>query len=204
MGKKLLKTHRVDFSNDSMEFKWYPVLTIPKHEQKVGDLLQSRFANLGAGDLFGEVLVPIKEWEEVVHTGKIKRDGTEQIRRSKKRQNVMVDGYIFVRMVMNNHTWNIVRQTTGVAGYLKADGIPHSVGEHEVMAIRQLLDPENTNNTKAKVNFAGGVGDVIKIKNLQDISATILELNLEKGFIKAVTDLGIKLDVSIQDAELVS
>ncbi|MNJ90620.1 hypothetical protein D3C87_82540 [compost metagenome] len=204
MGKKLLKVHRVDFSNDNMEYKWYPVLTIPKYEQKVGDSLKARFENLGAGDLFGEVLVPIREWEEVVDTGKIKKDGTRQVRRSTKRQNVMVDGYIFVKMVMNNHTWNIVRQTTGVAGYLKTDGIPGPIEEHEVTVIKQRLNPDVATEEKKKIEFTGGVGDLIKIKSLENITATILELNLEKGFLKAVTELGIRLDVDVENAELVS
>lgn len=202
MGKINLPIKQVDFSNDNMEFKWYPVVTIPKYEQKVGDSLKMRFESLGAGDKFGEVLVPIKEWTEEVVSSKMKKDGTYSKRIATRRQNVMVDGYIFVRMIMDNSTWNIVRQTTGVAGYLKADGRPGPVADEEVARIKGMLYEGQAENNV--VEFNGKVGDTIKIKTLNGTEAIVTEILSEKGFLKAVTELGLKLEVELNNVELVS
>lgn len=158
MGKKLLKTHKVDFSEDLLESKWYIVVTMFNHERKVADMLEKRFESMGAADKLKEIFVPIQEWEEVTE-GKIKKDGTRSKRTVKKSVNLLESGYIFVNLTLTNHVWNIVRQTTGVAGWLNMDGRPSEVPAEDVIKFKMLMNNENATTQ----NFDGKIGDKVKI-----------------------------------------
>lgn len=203
MGKKLLKIHQVDFTNDTMEFKWYPVVTAINYERKVADSLKARFESMGAGDKFAEVLVPIREWDDIVVGTKPKKDGTFSQRKVKRSENVFLTGYIFVKMIMDNSTWNIVRQTTGCAGYLKADGRPGPIEEHDIMKIKENLGLYKEAIAKVVADFKGGVGDTIKINTLNGMHATITSIDKEKGILKAISELGMKLDLDFSQVEVV-
>lgn len=158
MGKKLLKTHKVDFSEDLLESKWYIVVTMFNHERKVADMLEKRFESMGAADKLKEIFVPIQEWEEIVE-GKIKKDGTRAKRTVKKSVNLLESGYIFINLTLTNHVWNIVRQTTGVAGWLNMDGRPSEVPAEDVAKFKILMGDEEV----FVQSFEGKIGDKVKI-----------------------------------------
>ncbi|MDF2534123.1 MAG: hypothetical protein K0R18_280 [Bacillales bacterium] len=203
MGKKLLKIHQVDYTNEEMTYRWYPVLTAINYERKVGNAMKQRFESMGAGDKFAEVLVPIKEWQEISIGTKPKKDGSLPQRKVNRSENVFLTGYIFIKMIMDNSTWNIVRQTSGVAGYLKADGLPSAIEEHEVMAIKERLGEVKDAVAQVASQFKGGVGDTIKIKTAGNMEATITEVHKDKGIVKAISALGIRMEVDMTSIEVV-
>ena len=194
MGKKLLKTHRVSFEGDDLEFKWYAVVVMFNHERKVAEMLSSRFENLGAGDKFAEVFVPIKEWEEE-SLGRMKKDGTRSVRKVKKTMNLLESGYIFIKMIMTDDTWNIVRQTSGVAGWLKMDGKPQPVPAEDVINLKMQLGIEDQDSTIKE--FSNNIGSLAKITSgpFQGYEGKIVDVQEENVTLISQPN-GIKMDVS--------
>ncbi|AEO93827.1 transcription antiterminator [Bacillus phage G] len=193
MGKKLLKTHKISFEGDNLDFNWYAVVVAFNHERRVAEVLRSRFENMGAGDKLEEVFVPIEEWEEET-LGRVRKDGTRAVRKVKKSRNLLESGYIFIRMCMTDETWNIVRQTSGVSGWLKMDGRPQVVPNEDILRMKQQLVKEE--DKVEKVKFNGKIGDRVRIKNgpFENFEGKIL--NAIEAEVLVVTDNGVKIEVS--------
>jgi transcriptional antiterminator NusG len=89
-----------------MALSWYIVHTLTNYEEKVKQELEKQIANLNLTPKFGKILVPT---EEVVEIKKSKRV-------TKRRK--YYPGYVFVEMEIDNNTFWLVRNTTGVSGFL--------------------------------------------------------------------------------------
>ena len=81
----------------------------------------------GLAHLFEEILVPM---EEVV-----------EVRRGKKvaAERKFFPGYVLVRMVLNDETWSLVRNTAKVTGFLGPGGKPSPIPDHEAERIRNQI-----------------------------------------------------------------
>lgn len=201
MAKILLKTHKISFSEDNLEFKWYAIVTMFNHERKVAEMLKLRFENLGAADKFEEVFVPIEEWTEDV-LGKIKKDGTRTKRTVKKSQNVLESGYIFIKMCMTDTTWNIVRQTTGVSGWLKMDGRPQPVPAEDVMKWKNVVGL-GKEAREANINIV--LGDSVRIIDgpFKDYIAKVVEIQDANVSVEVNELNGAKLEISALQLEVI-
>jgi transcriptional antiterminator NusG len=89
-----------------MAKQWYVVHTYSGHEDKVKNSIEKTVDNLGMRDLISQVLIPT---EEVVSV----KNNKKKIKKKK-----FYPGYVFVEMVINNETYWLVRNTTGVMGFL--------------------------------------------------------------------------------------
>ena len=68
-------------------------------------------------------------------------------------QRKVFPGYVLVRMVMDDDTWYVVRNTPGVTGFVNIGNKPIPLGETEVQAIIKRMAAEAP---KVKVSFAVG------------------------------------------------
>lgn len=206
MGKKLLKTHKVSFQEEGTEFKWYPVVTSYGHERKVAQMMQKRFENLGAADKFKEVFVPIVEWEEKIQ-GRVKKDGTFSMRNVKKSENLLESGYIFIQMIMTDQTWNIVRQTTGVAGWLSRQGRPQETSDVEVLKLKKIVNAKTEEHETGKIttkHFDGKVGDVVKITSGPFLGYECEVENIQETAVSLIMlENGAKIEISPLDIEVI-
>ncbi len=129
------------------EVRWYFIHTYSGQEERVKRNLEQRIETLDAQDRVLEVVIPTEEVEEF-------KDG----KRSRKRERLF-HGYLLVRMVMDDHTWGVVRNTPGVTGFISADdereqrAKPVPLEDREVAAILKRMSAETP---KQKVGFARG------------------------------------------------
>ena len=86
--------------------KWYVVHTYSGYENKVKTNLEKIIENRGLEELISEVVVPL---EEVVE----KKDDVEKTVSRK-----VFPGYVLIKMVMTDDTWYVIRNTTGVKGFV--------------------------------------------------------------------------------------
>ena len=111
------------------EAQWYVVHTYSGYEEKVmRDLLKLHDNNREYGHMILDARVP---QEKVAETKNGKRSLVKQL---------TYPGYVLVQMVITNETWYLVRNTTGVTGFvgpgsqpipLSADEVKKMMGETE-------------------------------------------------------------------------
>lgn len=99
---------------------WYVIHTYTGYENKVAANIEKIVENRGLEKLILEVNIPV---EKVIE----KNDkGEKEIERK------LFPSYVLVKMVMNDETWHIIRNTTGVTGFVGPGSRPVPLSEAEV------------------------------------------------------------------------
>ncbi len=107
-------------SDTASEAKWYVVHTYSGYENKVKMDLEKTIENRGLQEEILEVSVPTLEVTEL-------KNGAEKLVDRK-----MFPGYVLIRMVMNDDTWYVVRNTRGVTGFVGPGSKPVPLDEEEM------------------------------------------------------------------------
>jgi len=105
------------------EAKWYVAHTYSGYENKVKDSIEKTIANRHLEDDILEVRVPLTDVVEV-------KDGVR-----KTSQKKLFPGYVLVKMVMNDDTWYVVRNTRGVTGFVGPGSKPVPLTEAEMKSL---------------------------------------------------------------------
>ena len=108
----------------SEEAKWYVVHTYSGYENKVKQNIEKVVENRKLQDVICEVAIPV---ETITETGK----DNKKTEAEKK----VFPSYVFVKMVLNDDSWYIVRNTRGVTGFVGPGSKPVPLSEKEVMAL---------------------------------------------------------------------
>ena len=125
------------------EAKWYVAHTYSGYEKKVAESLQAVIENRNLRDLIQDVKVPTEITVEI-------KDG-----KRKESEHKLYPSYVFVKMVLTDETWYIVRNTRGVTGFVGASSQkPSPLSDKEV----ENLGIEVRTQT---IDFA--VGDQVEI-----------------------------------------
>jgi transcriptional antiterminator NusG len=128
---------------------WYVVHTYSGYENKVAQDLMTMVENRRLQDLISDVKVPT---ETVIED---KLDKNENKIGEKEVQRKIYPGYVFVKMVMNDNTWYIVRNTRGCTGFVGPASKPEPLSEEEVAKLGVEMVAE------LRVDYA--VGDNVEI-----------------------------------------
>ena len=141
------------------EAKWYVAHTFSGYENKVASNIQTVVENRNLHDLIQEVSVPT---ETVVE---IKDDGTK-----KEVERKIFPGYVLVKMILNDKSWYIVRNTRGCTGFVGQSTKPLPLSPEEVKKLG--VETEN-------VELAYNVGDVVSIIDgpLANMTGTVTSIN---------------------------
>lgn len=150
--------------------KWYVAHTYSGYENKVKDNIEKTAENRGMQDIIIDVKVPM---EEVVEQ---KEDEKKVVLRK------TFPGYVFVKMVMTNESWYIVRNTRGVTGFVGPGSAPVPLTEDEITRM-------NIESRVINIQFA--VGDSVHINDgpLEDFVGTVEEINMEKQTVRVVVSM---------------
>lgn len=103
---------------------WYVVHTYSGYENKVATNIEKMVENRGISDLIQAVKVPTIM---VVETG----TGEEAQEVERK----LFPCYVLVKMVMNPETWHLIRNTSGVTGFVGPGSSPTPLSDAEVEAL---------------------------------------------------------------------
>ena len=163
---------------------WFVVNTYSGYENKVRENLLHRIASMEAEDRIFQVVVPTEMVEEVRHGER------RQVERK------MFQGYVLVRMVMNDDAWYVVRNTPGVVNFVGAGNRPTPLPSTEVDAIFRQMKGE-----VKRTQLSLTVGETVKIIDgpFSEFLGTIDEVNQERGRIRVMVsffgrDTPVELD----------
>lgn len=140
---------------------WYIVHTYTGYENKVAANLEKIVENRGLEKLILEVSVPVEKVTETTEKGE------------KEIERKLFPSYVLVKMVMNDETWHIVRNTTGVTGFVGPGSRPVALTPDEVERIGVEV-------RTIEIKFA--VGDSVRITDgpLAGFVAIVDEISPDK------------------------
>ena len=143
------------------EAKWYVAHTYSGYENKVKANIEKSVENRGISDLIQAVEVPM---EDVIE----EKNGEQKIVKRK-----IFPGYVVVKMIMNEDTWYVVRNTRGVTGFVGPGSKPVPLSDEEVerMGVEQVR--------MADIGFE--IGDSVSVKSgpLEGFSGKIENIDKE-------------------------
>ena len=107
----------------SEDARWYVVHTYSGYENKVAQNIEKVVENRGLRDQILDVRIPTGVFTET------KDDKKVDVERK------LFPGYVLIKMVMNEETWYIARNTRGVTGFVGPGSRPTPLSEEEVAAL---------------------------------------------------------------------
>jgi len=159
-----------------MTKKWYVVHTYSGHEDKVKNNIENTVDNRGMRSLISKVLVPT---EEVVSV----KNNKKKIKKKK-----FYPGYVFIEMIINNETYWLVRNTTGVTGFL--GGVkPVPMAETEVENLLNTMEKPKDAKPRPVRSFEENENVRITEGPFNHFIGIVEEVNQEKGKLKVMVTI---------------
>ena len=132
-----------DLYDATGEKRWYVAHTYSGYENKVKTNLEKIVENRGLHDMIVDIRVPVETYKD--ETGK---EVEEKIYPS----------YVLVKMIMTDATWHVVRNISGVTGFVGPGSKPTALTDAEVAAMG-IEAPVS----KEVVSY--NIGDTVEIKD---------------------------------------
>jgi len=154
--------------------QWFVVHTYSGYEERVKKNLEQRIKFMDGGDAIFQIVIPTEEEIEV---------------RSGQRRNVtkkILPGYVLIHMKMSDRSWNIVRNTPGVTGFVGTGSKPAPLSEEEV---NQILTQMTAEAPKVKVGFRKGQSIRVTDGPFLDFVGVVDDISPEKGKVKVLLSL---------------
>ncbi|MBI5104105.1 MAG: transcription termination/antitermination factor NusG [Solirubrobacterales bacterium] len=155
-------------------YRWYVVNTYSGHENKVKQNLEHRATSLGQRRAIRQVVVPTETVSEM-------KDG-QKVSQEKR----TMPGYVLVNMDLNEDSWQLVKGTPGVTGFVGASNEPVPLTQPEV---DRLLHREVAQKIATKAQFS--IGESVKVISgpLSDFSGEISEINQDAQKLKVLVSI---------------
>ena len=174
------------------EANWYVVHTYSGYENKVKVDIEKTIENRQMQDQILEVSVPVETVVEV-------KNGVEKTADRK-----LFPGYVLIRMIMNDETWYVVRNTRGGTGFVGPGSkpVPLSPGEMAKLGFGKKEETE-TREQKVLVDFAEG--DTVSVIGgpWKDTVGKIIAINEKKRTVSMMVEMfGRETKVELDFAEV--
>ncbi|MBO5059484.1 MAG: transcription termination/antitermination protein NusG [Clostridia bacterium] len=172
------------------EAMWYVAHTYSGYENKVKANIEKSVENRGISDLIQAVEVPM---EDVIE----EKNGEQKVVKRK-----VFPGYVVIKMIMNEDTWYVVRNTRGVTGFVGPGSKPVPLSDEEVekMGVEQVrmadVDLEVGDNVNVKSGplegFSGKIENINKETRKVTVKVSMFgretPIEVEFGQIEKLTD----------------
>ncbi|HEX8099707.1 MAG TPA: transcription termination/antitermination protein NusG [Actinomycetota bacterium] len=157
---------------------WYVVHTYAGYENKVKANLSSRINSMQMQDKIFDVVIPMEDVMEI-------KSGKKQVVQRK-----VFPGYLLVKMVYDNDSWYVVRNTPGVTGFV-ASGTGSKPTPLSRREVEKILAVKEETQVKPQYRLEWEEGDVVRIiaGPFADFTGTISEINVEQSKLKVLVNI---------------
>ncbi len=131
------------------DMHWYILKVQSNREDSIREGLIRRIKLQGLDHLFGEVIVPKEQVTEF-------KSGKKRVVSRK-----LYPGYILVHMVLNDESWYLVRETSGIGDFTGSAGRPSPMLEADVNKLLNKAEEKTDDAPRLKISFRKG--DRVKI-----------------------------------------
>ena len=156
--------------------KWYVVHTYSGFESKAKQALIERVKKLKLENHFCDVLVPTESVVDLVK-------GQKRVLQKK-----YFPGYILVKMILNDNTWHVVKQTPKITGFVGNSTKPSSVTEAEIARItNQMIEGEI--KPKHKIQFSEGESVRVVDGPFSNFNGVVENVRPDKGKVRVLVSI---------------
>lgn len=151
--------------------KWYVVHTYSGHENKVKANIEKMVENRGMKDDIFEVAVPTEEYMDT-------KAGDQKLKERK-----MFPSYVLIKMIVNDESWYLVRNTRGVTGFVGPASKPIPLTDEEVktLGVQETVLPSVDYQVKEVVKITSGP--------FENFMGTISHISVEKRKLKVFVSM---------------
>ena len=153
---------------------WFVVHTYSGYEDRVKKNLEQRIKFMDSGNEVFQVVIPTED-EVEVRSGR-RRTVTKKI----------LPGYVLIQMKMSDQSWDVVRHTPGVTGFVGSGSKPTPLREEEVNEILKQMAAEAP---RVKIGFRKGQSVRVIDGPFIDFVGVVDVINMEKGKLKVLLSL---------------
>jgi transcriptional antiterminator NusG len=162
---------------------WFVVHTYAGYENKVKQNLEQRIRSQHAEDQIFEVIIPM---EDVIEF----KGGQRRVVPKK-----VFPGYVLVRMLMNDGSWRVVRDTPNVTGFVGPSGRgekPTPLSRKEVEDILGVAKPDSPaaeKKVRPRVEFEEGEQVRVTTGPFADFNGAISEIDVDRSKLKVLVNI---------------
>ncbi len=165
-----------------MPGKWYVVHTQSGYENKVQQNIEARRRTMGVEGHVHETVIPM---EDVVEFKAGKKVTTKK---------KMFPGYLLVRAEMNDVSWDVIRNTPGVTGFVghgRRGSRPSPLKRKDVENFLQVKRDGEQTVRRTKPRLLYEVGETIRVKEgpFADFSGEVAEINEDQLKVKVLVNI---------------
>lgn len=163
----------MDLRQDNPGRAWYVIHTYSGYENKVKANLERLIHTANMSNMIFNVVVPIEDEVEI-------KDGKKRVVPRK-----VFPGYVLVDMIVDERSWYVVRNTTGVTGFVGSEKHPIPLTDAEA---KRILNATGEKELKPQTDFA--VGDVVQVKSgvFENYTGKISQIDEEKRRLQVIID----------------
>jgi transcriptional antiterminator NusG len=174
---------------------WYVLHTQSGYEKKVKSNLESRIHSMNMEDSIFEVVIPM---EDVIEF-----KGGKKVVVQKK----VFPGYLYVRCFLDDRSWDVIRNTPGVTGFVGTAGKPVPLSRKDVEAALAVPDEAETEGTqrRQRPKLEYEVGESVRVREgpFADFSGQIAEINEDQLKVKVLVNIfGRETPVELEFAQV--
>ena len=172
--------------NTSKEARWYAVQVASGCEKRVKATLEQRIQTFDVADRIVQVEIP--------HTPavKIRKDGSRQHTEEK-----VFPGYVLVRMLMDDDSWQVVRNTSHVINFVGAEqkrGTGRGRGHVKPVPlshaeVERIFKQTTEQEPIVKIDMATGDKIVVLSGPFKDFEGEVIEVSPERSKLKALLSI---------------
>jgi len=155
---------------------WYVIHTYSGYENKAKLGLEQQIKSLKKEAFFAEVVVPEENVVELVKGQK----------KTTKRR--FFPGYILVKMILNEETWHIVKNTPKITGFVGDKVKPVPVPEAEVQKMTNRI-AEGQVKPRPRISFSEGENVRVIDGPFSNFNGVVEDVNPDKGKVKVLVSI---------------
>ncbi len=178
--------------------QWYILKVQVNRETSIADALRRAVKMNGMEEFFDEVIVPTEDVVEFTKSGK---------RRTVKKK--LYPGYIMVNMILNDDTWFLVRDTSGIGDFTGSAGKPTPMNPDEVNRIikPESEEGEEEESAEARIAIPFNPGDRVRVKEgyFQNFEGEVESIDDTNGRVTVIINIfGRSTPVELQHWQMES
>lgn len=170
----IVKTIRDETMPRKEDSRWYTIHTYAGYENAVERNLKQRIASLGMENKIFEVIVPTEK--------KIRVKSGKRIVEEEK----IYPGYILVRMIVDDDSWFVVRNTPRVTGFVGSGNTPVPMEQAEVATLMKRMTAEAP---KHRIDLSKDDPVVIADGPFKDLEGKVGDIDEDRGKVKVMVSM---------------